>query len=205
MEESERAEVLDGPGAGGAGGGEGVRAGGHGIAHRGRPRIVDGVAVPPVIPDYLGLSEDDLRRRQFRRSRRRASSRRRRAAGIEECPECGRPTDAREGQLDRSCARCRVSQHWRPKVEALSQEVIRSSVRVSVLKSAIERMDEAIRDGEDPSPIFAQAMEWHDDEVEALMELTEAVRGAMETLGRLRRRPEIARVLEAMQALGARW
>lgn len=90
-------------------------------------------------------------------------------------------------------------------MEALSQEVIRSSVRVSVLKTAIERMDEALRDGEDPAPIFEQAMEWHDDEVDALTELAMAARDAMETLGRLRRRPEIARLLEAVQNLGMRW
>ena len=124
---------------------------------------------------------------------------------MEECPECGRPTDAREGQPSRLCARCRVSYHWRPKVEALSQEVIRSSVRVSVLRSAIERMDEALRDGDDPAPIFERVVEWHDDEVDALTELALAARDAVETLGRLRRRPEIARLLEAVQGLGQDW
>lgn len=121
---------------------------------------------------------------------------------VEACPECGRATDARSGQESRLCARCRVSRHWRARVESLSQEVIRSSVRVSVLKSAIERMDEAIRDGDDLGPVFEQAMEWHDNEVDALAELAAAARGATEALGMLRGNPQAERLLEAILGLG---
>lgn len=175
------------------------------LSSKGRPRIVDGCPVPPIIPESLGLSEEDLRGRHARRSRRRSSLRRYLTDGMETCPECGRLTDARQGQESRVCARCRVSQRWRPRVEALSQEVIRSSVRVSVLKSAIEKMDEALRDGDDPGLLFEQAMEWHDDEVDTLTELVMAARDAMETLGRAKQYPEIARLLKAVQFLGPRW